>query len=319
MAKDLDKAAKRYEEFTGHKAKTFYEAPLDDKPVTGYRLGSMVGVAYEATRDGKTDQYFHRFAKKARPDLVARDDGKRLYVVGGDYKVTDRGIEDMAVPLFVVNPSSRKRRKGRRKSSYKANPMAHRRRRRTSHRRRRSSAVTVFASNPVRRRRRRSVTRYRANPIRRHHRRRSYSLRRYRRNPSGGSKGFFNVTRLLIPAATVGAAAVGVEIAMGYLPIPLSLKSGPVRNVTKAALAIGAGLLVAKFASKRWGEAIALGGVTIAVHDMIKDAIASNMPGVQFGASPSDVELLGYSGVGPLAGVGEYVSMGEGVGEYVYT
>lgn len=157
------------------------------------------------------------------------------------------------------------------------------------------------------------MARYRSNPIR-GRRRRSYSLRRYRRNPSErGGKGFFNVTRLLIPAATVGAAAVAVEIGMGYLPLPLAMKTGPVRHVTKAALAIGAGLLVAKTLSRRWGEAVALGGVTIAVHDMIKEMIVARAPTIPFGAAPTDVELLGYGSTGPT--VGEYVDMGE----YVYS
>lgn len=323
MAPRLDKAADKFEAFTGHEAREVYETRLDDHEVSGYRLGSMIGAAYEATRDGKTEQYFHKFSKKARPDLVARDDGKQLYVVGGDYKVTDRGIEDMAVPLFVVNPSSRstrKRRKGRR-STFKANPVAKpRRRRRTSHRRR-SSAVTVFSANPSRRRRRtrRAVTRYRSNPIHRHYARKRRSVGRYRRNPvsNRAGKGIFNIGRLLIPAATVGAAAVLVEIGMGYLSLPLALKTGPARHVAKAALSIGAGLLISKFVSRRWGEAIALGGVTISVHDMLKELIVQNAPGVAFGAASYPDNGFGYINAGPT--YGEYVdSQPTGYGEYVY-
>src|SRR5207249_11178912 len=57
----------------------------DLRDVTGWKMGPVVGIAYEAKRDGKTKQYFHEFKKKARPDLVAKDDGSQLYIDGGKY------------------------------------------------------------------------------------------------------------------------------------------------------------------------------------------------------------------------------------------
>lgn len=270
---NLTKAQRAYQNFTGHKAKKAYVAPLDEGTVTGYRMGSMVGVAYEATRDGKTEQYFHRFRKSSRPDLVAKDDGQQLYITGGKYKVTERGVEDtMASRLFVVNPSRRRKR----------------RRAATAHRRK---TVSVFTTNPGRRRRRRvtrsRVARYRRNPVMvANPKSRRRRVARYRRNPvslSRGGKGSFKIMPLIVPALTVGAGAVGVEIAMGFLPLPPQLKAGPMRHVTKGALSIGLGWALGKFVSRRLGEAFALGGLTIATHDAIKDQIVRMAPGVKFG------------------------------------
>lgn len=303
---DLSRARKAFKKFTGHDAVRGYHAPLDAGAVTGYRMGQVVGIAYEARRDGQTDQYFHRFRKSSRPDLVAKDDGSQLFITGGKYRVTERGIEDtMASRLFVVNPSPRRRKK-----------------RRAAGRRRR---VSIFTTNPVRRRRRRRATTYRrnpvalANPVRRRRR-----VARYRRNPIslGGGRGGIKITSLIMPAVTVGAGAVAVEIGMGFLPLPARLKTGMARHATKGALSLALGWAVARFSSKRLGEALALGGLTIATHDAIKEQILRMAPGVRFGQYENRMgeymgEYLGGSGsfddpslVDGSAGFG-YTSAGE--------
>jgi len=273
----LSKAQRAFSAFTGHRAKKAYSAPLDEGAVAGYRMGSMVGVAYEATRDGKTERYFHEFKKAARPDLVAKDDGQQLFITGGKYRVTNRGIEDtphMASRLFVVNPSARRRRKRR------ASPSARRK------------SVSIFTTNPTRRRRRARpmrrarVARYRRNPVMVANPKRRRRMARYRRNPislSGGGKGGIKIMSLFVPAATVGLGAVGVEMLMGFMPIPPQLKTGPIKHVTKGAIAVAIGWGLGKFVSKRLGEAFALGGLTIAVHDAAKDQILRMAPNVRFG------------------------------------
>src|SRR5882724_6002410 len=135
MRPPVKRAVKAYQDFTGRRPAKVRNSRLPDNDVTGWEMGPMVGVAYEAVRDGKRQQYFHEFKKSARPNLVAQDDGKKLYIEGGKYHVTDRGIEDMP-QLFVVNPSPRKGRTKR-----KARPMA--RRRRTSTRRRATRQVAI--------------------------------------------------------------------------------------------------------------------------------------------------------------------------------
>lgn len=274
------RAAKAYSDFTGHLPRQISTVQLDDKPAAGYLLGSLVGVAYEATRDGVTDQYFHRFAKGARPDLVAKDDGSQLYITRGAYKVGKRGIEDMP-PLMIVNPSSRPRR--RRNSKGRFMPLAATRRRR---RRRATRQVAIFRGNPLgvrRRRRRRSHHRraptvFRANPVRRHRRRRLH----YRRNPTHAA-GAIRIASLVMPAAAIGLGAIGSELAMGYLPIPANFKTGVMRHLTKGAVSLAAGAALAQFVNRKVGEAFALGGLTIAFHDAFKDAIIQFMPNAQFG------------------------------------
>lgn len=280
------RARRAYEDFTGHPATKSQVEKLDGNDVAGYRMGDVVGIAYEATRDGKTDQYFHRFKKNARPALVSRSDGKKLYITGGKYHVTDRGIEDMP-QLFVVNPSRRKGRKStakrRRRSASgqflknpstkrKAPAMAARRRRRRTRR------ATSFRRNPVvvmrapRRRRR-----YRRNPIARR------AHRRYRRNPIRMGRGGVNVAALVLPSVMIGAGAVGVEVLMGYLPLPAAVQQGPAKYATKGVIAALAGWAIAKFVNKRAGEAFAMGGMAIAAHDAIKASVMQFVPSLKFG------------------------------------
>lgn len=61
---------------------------------TALLIGEMDGVLYTTIRDGKTESYIHKFSKKSRPQLAASFDGKQLYVIGGSYTFTDRGIVD---------------------------------------------------------------------------------------------------------------------------------------------------------------------------------------------------------------------------------
>lgn len=278
------RAKRAFKNFTGRDATHSQVEKLDSANVAGYRLGEMVGVAYEATRDGKRDQYFHRFKKKARPQLVSRSDGKQLYIAGGDYHVTERGIEDMP-ELFIVNPSSRrKRRKSggrartasgqfkRNPSKRKAAPMAspvRRRKRRVARRR-------TFARNPV--------SAMRRNPVRRRRRATRIARRSYRRNPIRlGGKGGINIASMIMPGILVGAGAVGAEMLMGYLPLPPMLTTGPARYITKGVISVAAGALIAKFINKKAGEAFATGGIAIAAHDAIKASITNFMPGAKFG------------------------------------
>lgn len=279
------RAAKAYTGFTGHLPDSSYSVNLDDKPVAGYRLGQTVGIAYEATRDGVTDQYFHKFKQHARPDLVVKDDGSQLYVTRGAYKVGDRGIEDMPA-LMVLNPSPRpslRRRTSKGRFMRLAARPLRRRRRARAHK-----GVSLFTRNPVGfarpRRRRRAASRrrspvvFKVNPAARHRRRRSY-----KRNPIGGGR--FGITALVMPAVGIALGAIGSELAMGYLPIPANLKTGTMRHITKGAISLAAGYAIAKFGRQpKIGEAFALGGLVIAFHDAGKDLMLKFWPSAQFGA-----------------------------------
>jgi hypothetical protein len=307
MTRRFAKAAQAYEDFSGHKPTRVTRTRIQHDDAAGWKLGPTVGIAYEARRDGQVAQYFHEFAKSARPDLVSRDDGKQLFLTGGKYTVTDHGIEDVP-ELFVVNPSPRRaaapkrkakamRAKRNRKGQFLKNPArrsAAPKRRRT----RRASQVAIFRGNPVRRRRAKSAA-----PAR----------RRYRRNPSGRGLGF---GKMLIPAVGVAGGAVGSELLMGYLPIPAAWKSGVMRHVTKGAIGVAAGYALSKFLKqKKAGFYVAAGALVIAVHDAAKEFIANTLPALPQGGfgqyvMPPGSQFAGMGYVSPaaVARFGEYVA-----------
>ena len=91
--KKIIAAVKLYENFTGDKP-TYIDTvklPVDDVAMA---IGYCDGVLYTTVREGQTEEYVHRFKKGARPVLGVSSDGKQLYLLGGDYRFTDRGIED---------------------------------------------------------------------------------------------------------------------------------------------------------------------------------------------------------------------------------
>jgi hypothetical protein len=90
----IDAAARRYTRFTGHRAARVEMLPFPSKPAAGLAVGPVLMLGYSATRDGKRENYLHKFAPHARPMLVAPDDGKTLHLLGGRYSFTERGIVD---------------------------------------------------------------------------------------------------------------------------------------------------------------------------------------------------------------------------------
>ncbi len=304
MTRRYARAAQAFEDFTGHKPRRVTKAQLQATDAAGWKMGPTVGIAYEAVRDGVKRQYFHEFEPHARPALVSRDDGKQLFLVGGNYTVTNRGIEDMP-QLFVVNPDPRRKPASRGKS------MAKKRRKAAP-----SRQVVVVRANPAPRKRRRAAPkarRYRANPF--PPLARKAKRRRFRRNPIGGS-GFKGLGQLIVPAMGVGGGAVGAEVLMGYLPIPEGFKSGIARHITKGAVGIAAGMIIAKlFKMKKLGMYVSAGAVVIATHDAIKQFIADRIPmlpssgfGQYVAPLPSQFGGMGYVNPAAVARFGEYVA-----------
>lgn len=87
-------AVQLYESFSGHEAEPIGKVTFPDNPKIGLAIGRLMGVAYETVRDGKTERYFHRFKKSSQPLLVSSSDGNQLFVIGGSYNFTERGIVD---------------------------------------------------------------------------------------------------------------------------------------------------------------------------------------------------------------------------------
>jgi hypothetical protein len=93
----VEQAAKLLHEFSGHwprKVKIAREAGLDTRRHPLLAFGELLEVKYRTIRDGEVEHYRHPFRASSRPLLAARHDGSRVYIVGGRYRFTDRGIVD---------------------------------------------------------------------------------------------------------------------------------------------------------------------------------------------------------------------------------
>lgn len=82
-----------YEDFREEEAEYLDTVPLPVYDV-GLVIGQCLGVLYETSHDGERVRYIHKFKAKSRPLLVSSDDGKQLYLLGGAYTFTERGIVD---------------------------------------------------------------------------------------------------------------------------------------------------------------------------------------------------------------------------------
>lgn len=92
----LGAAVKLYKDFRGDEPTEVVEVRLPAKPRALLTVGECLGIMYRTRRDGKVEDYLHRFTKKARPTLAVSSDGLQLFLLGGAYSVTDRGIVDDA-------------------------------------------------------------------------------------------------------------------------------------------------------------------------------------------------------------------------------
>jgi hypothetical protein len=93
-ARELDQADDLLNSFAGRSAR---ETLAIKEPAikAGLVVGNVLGVMYETIRDGKQEKYCHEFKRTSRPLLIANHDGSRIGIVGGRYRFTERGIEDV--------------------------------------------------------------------------------------------------------------------------------------------------------------------------------------------------------------------------------
>lgn len=139
---------------------------------------------------------------------------------------------------------------------------------------------------------------------------------RYRRpNPIG----FLSNT--LMPAAVGAGGALALDVALGALPLPATLKTGPMAPLVKVAGAVGLGMIASKVVNRRVGEQIAAGALTVQVYNMAKAALVKfgggKIPGLSMYPDgylneyvSSDMPALGYVDSGMQ--VGEFVEDGMG-------
>jgi hypothetical protein len=90
----VHQAAALYKEFSGHTPQSVREVRIV-LPKVALLVGECDGIMYTTVRDGRVEHYVHEFAARSRPLLLASHDGKKLVLLGGAYRFTDSGINDL--------------------------------------------------------------------------------------------------------------------------------------------------------------------------------------------------------------------------------
>lgn len=92
----VESAADLYERFTGHDGEVIGRFRVPDMPAALAVIGECDGVLYTTVRDGQTERYIHTFRAKDRPLLCVSPNGTQLFLIGGRYVFTERGIVDLS-------------------------------------------------------------------------------------------------------------------------------------------------------------------------------------------------------------------------------
>lgn len=204
--------------------------------------------------------------------------------------------------LLLINPSKRKKKMAKR---------------RTAAQRRATKKLISFNKGRKTLNRKRSTRKRNPAPARR---RRSIAVaapaRRRRRvvarmsNPRKRSRVRTNIIMKTLPvAATSAVGALGLDILMGYAAqwLPANLTTGPMNSVVKAIGAIGLGMAVEKVTNKRTAEQVIVGGLTVTMHSLLKDLVATNAPQIPLGVydglgyyTPGLVAKGGVDGMSPM-------------------
>lgn len=199
--------------------------------------------------------------------------------------------------LMLINP-----RKRRRKSKVRARKRSRSRIRA----RRRKSYPLAMMNNPRKRRRR------------------SRGMRRSFKRATGGFKPMAFVNETLMPSAIGAAGALGLDMLLGFIPLPETLKVGPMRPLVRIAGAVGIGVIAGMVTNKRMGEQVGAGALTVVLYDTLKGFVQRTMPNVKLGEY-NDVDITEYPTLeylNPGAVVSDTDSMGEYIspemGEYIY-
>lgn len=200
----------------------------------------------------------------------------------------------MAGQLLLVNPGKRRRRKtaGRKRRRTRRTMTAKQARYFAPRKRRRARSAPA-------RRRSRSRRRY-ANPVRRHRRRARHVARRSyrrgrRRNPIMG--GF--IGGAVMEAVQGAAGAIVADAVWNFVPLPATLKTGPVGLLAKAGGTIALGMIASKVVGSGMAKKGTVGALTVQLYSYAKPMLAGVIPGLAG---------VGYYGAGySLNGVGAFV------------
>lgn len=76
----------------GDEPESIEETPISPQLERGVELGEVVSIVYRTSKGGELAEWEHDFEGEL-PKLVVDSETNRLHIVGGDYFVTERGIE----------------------------------------------------------------------------------------------------------------------------------------------------------------------------------------------------------------------------------
>ena len=132
------------------------------------------------------------------------------------------------------------------------------------------------------------------------------------------------VNDLVMPAATAGAGALALDVLWGFVPIPMEMKTGPMRHVAKGLGAVVLGQIVGMMTNRRTGDTMAMGALTVVFHSAFREMTQQFMPNVPLeyysaGANAGYDPQLGYYVASPRLAVrgGESIPANSELGYYV--
>jgi len=93
---DVDDAVDEYEEFHwGNRADSIEQVIIPDAPKTLVLIGDLEGVIYRTAKGKrKQESWVHFHDERTPPKLAYDPQTHQLYILGGKYRITPRGIED---------------------------------------------------------------------------------------------------------------------------------------------------------------------------------------------------------------------------------
>ncbi len=97
-------------------------------------------------------------------------------------------------------------------------------------------------------------------------------VRQYRRNPS--PRGLNGAIDTMKDGAIGAAGAVATEVLLSKIPLPANLMTGTAKTAVSALASVGVGMLVSKYGNRAMGKKMAQGGVTVALHTIMRSAVA---------------------------------------------
>lgn len=178
--------------------------------------------------------------------------------------------------LLLLNP--------KRKSTVKKGAVMKRRKahkavaKRRSVRRRNPIAVSTVSAPRRKRRSLRRIGAVVARSVGRRIKRRVGALR----SRMGGGSVVTQAKHTLMNGAVAGLGAVGADMVAAQLMrfLPTSVQTGPAQQIAQALVSVAAGFAISKV-NKTAGEAVAMGGVTVATYNLTKNLLkGAGVPGM---------------------------------------